>query len=187
MMRRTLLGVLAVLAVLGLTGCGGAPVKITDNMVNEAGDVVQTVVTETADVDAINSTNFTKMRMNRDNKQASTYKDSGFKMEFMVVDVAPGFKAYLPKEITFRPELRFADPMPLQQPENPVYKFGRDVFLAGFDALLKGFGIYTAGMVYEKGVENAATQYRGPYAPNTQTYNDSFNQTATPFFAPTTP
>lgn len=162
--------------LIPLSGCGAInPVTITDNMVNEAGDVVTTGIVETSDVDVVRSTNFTKMRMNRDKIQGKAHEKSGFKMDFVAVEIAPGYKAYLPKTIEYRPELRMQDPLPAQEMVNPIYAATRDIALGLFDVMLKGFGIWAVADAHKNSVESAQPRYGGDY--NYQ----SLNQTAEPF------
>ena len=159
-----------------LTGCGTInPVTITDNMVNEAGDVITTGIVETSDVDVVRSTNFSKMRMNRDRIQGKAHEKSGFKMDFVAVEIAPGYKAYLPKTIEYRPELRMQDPMPLQEMVNPIYQQTKEIALGFLDVVLKGFGVWAVADTHKNSVEAAQPRYGGDY--NYQ----SLNQTAEPF------
>jgi hypothetical protein len=168
--------VFVLVVMLALTGCGAInPVTITDNMVNEAGDVITTGIVQTSDVDVVRSTNFSKMRMNRDRIQGKAHEKSGFKMDFVAVEIAPGYKAYLPKTIEYRPELRMQDQMPAQEMVNPAYAAFRDVSLGLFDVVLKGFGVWAIADVHKNSVEAAQPRYGGAY--NYQ----SLNQTAEPF------
>lgn len=171
-----LCGLCILLVLFMLPGCGAInPVTITDSMVNEAGDTIGTAIVETSDVDVVRSTNFSKMRMNRDNVQARAHKSEGFQMEFVMVDFGNGNKAYMPKSISYKPELRFQDPMPQQEMVNPIYAATRDITLGFFDVVLKGFGIWTLGEAHKNSVDSAQPKYGKDY-----NYN-SFNQTAAPF------
>jgi hypothetical protein len=168
--------ILLLFFVLLFTGCGAIdPVTITDSMVSETGDVITTGIVKTSDVDVVRSTNFAKMRMNRDNKQTSAHKTEGFKMEFVLVDLGNGIKAYMPKEITYKPELRFQDPMPKQEMVNPIYQQTKEIVLGVFDVFLNGFGFYVLGDAHKNSVEAAQPRYGGDYN------YDSFNQTAKPY------
>lgn len=161
--------------LLFLCGCGAGmgPVNITDNMVDEAGNVISTGIMETSDVDIVRSTNFRKMRMNRDNVQGKAHAKEGFRMKFQTVALGGGFTAYLPEEISYTPELRFQDPMPLQEMENPMYKTTKDIVLGVGDFFLKGWLGWLVGEVHESSVEAAQPKYNGPYNP--QNYTNSFN------------
>lgn len=175
-MRNGLLVVLVMSLVMVISGCGAIdPVTITDNMVDETGTVIGTAIVETSDVDVVRSTNFSKMRMNRDRIQGKAHEKSGFKMDFAAVEIAPGYKAYLPKTIEYRPELRLQDPMPAQEMVNPIYAATRDIALGFFDAVLKGFGIYALADAHKNSVEAAQPRYGGDY-----NYH-SLNHTAEPF------
>jgi hypothetical protein len=161
---------------LMLAGCGAVnPVTITDNMVNEAGDVITTGIVETSDVDVVRSTNFSKMRMNRDRIQGKAHEKSGFKMDFVAVEIAPGYKAYLPKTIEYRPELRMQDPMPQQEMVNPAYAMARDIGMGIIDLLTKGIFTWGGVEIHKNSVEASQPRYGGDY--NYQ----SLNQTADPF------
>ncbi|MGV0961808.1 MAG: hypothetical protein ACOYB1_18440 [Limnohabitans sp.] len=177
---KTLISLLFLAVVVTcLSGCGAGmgPVTVTDSMVNEAGDVISTGITETADVDVVRSTNFRKMRTNRDNIIGRTYKDQGLKIEFTTVNLGNGQTAYLPKEVTFRPELRFQDPMPAQEMENPMYKTTKDIVLGVGDFFLKGWLGWLVKEAHGDSVEAAQPKYNGPYNP--QNYTNSFNPVTT--------
>jgi hypothetical protein len=168
--------VLILVAVIVLSGCGSMnPVTITDNMVNEAGDVITTGIVETSDVDVVRSTNFTKMRMNRDRIQGKAHEKSGFKMDFVAVEIAPGYKAYLPKTIEYRPELRMQDAMPAQEMVNPIYAAVTTLGSNLMDTILGVSGIWALSDAHKNSVEAAQPRYGGDY-----NYN-SLNQTAEPF------
>jgi hypothetical protein len=159
-----------------LAGCGSInPVTITDSMINEAGDVVTTGIVETSDVDVVRSTNFSKMRMNRDKIQGKAHDKSGFKMDFVAVEIAPGYKAYLPKTIEYKPELRMQDPMPAQEMVNPIYAAVTTLGSKLMDTLLGVTGIWALNDAHKNSVEAAQPRYGGDY-----NYH-SLNQTAEPF------
>lgn len=172
--------VVSLFFVLLLAGCGSTgPVQVTDNMVNEAGEVVQTGITEAADVDVVRSTGFSKMRMNRDNIAGRAHKNTGFRMKFTTVSLGAGFTAYLPEEISYTPELRFQDPMPVQEMVNPMYGTAERIILGVGDFLLKGWLGWLLNDAHSDSVSAAQVKYNGPYSP--QYYENSFNQTAPPF------
>lgn len=169
-----------IIFVLALSGCGTInPVTITDSMVNEAGDVIETGIVRTSDVDVVRSTNFKNMRMSRDNVQGKAHKDEGFKMEFTLVELGPGVKAYMPKVISYKPELRFQDPMPQQEMVNPIYQATKDIILGTGDLFLKGWLGWLVKEAHSDSVETAQPKYNGPYNP--QNYTNSYNQTAEPY------
>jgi hypothetical protein len=162
--------------LLLLSGCGAInPVTVTDNMVDEAGNIIGVGIVKTSDVDVVRSTNFKQMRINRDNKQALAHKSSGYKIKFQTIDIGNGFKAYLPSEISMQPELRFQDPMPQQEMVNPMYATVKDITLGFFDFTLKGFIGWVLGDAHKNSVEASQPRYGGDY-----NYH-SLNQTAEPF------
>lgn len=169
---------LPILMIFLLSGCGSInPVTITDSMVNEAGDVVTTGITQTSDVDVVRSTNFKNMRTNRDNVQAKAHKDEGFKMEFMTVDLGNGHTAYLPKSVSYKPELRFQDPMPQQEMVNPIYQTTKEIASTVTGGIVQSWLGWLLNDAHKSSVEAAQTKYLGPYAP----VNNSYNQTAEPY------
>ncbi len=184
MLAKRLFPAMLILSVLLLTGCGAgmSPVKITESMVNEAGEVISTGITETADVDVVRSTNFRKMRINRDTVQAKAHEKEGFRMKFQTVALGGGFTAYLPEEISYTPELRFQDPMPLQEMENPMYRTTKEIVLGIGGFIKDGFLGWLLYEAHSDSVGAAQSKYSGDYNP--QNYQNSFNSPITTFAPP---
>ena len=146
-------------------------------MVNEAGEVVETVVESASDIDVIRSKNFTSMRKNRDKIAGEAHKRTGFKMKFQVVQLGQGFSAYLPEEISITPELRFQDPMPVKETENQMYGTAERIVLGVGDMFLKGFLGWLLNDAHSDSVSAARPQYNGPYS--NDYYSQSFNPVTT--------
>ncbi len=165
-----------ILLLAALSGCAGEYYPISDETIQKGGEY-------TKDASVAKEAEVHKTLRNRDNKYAAVYKTSGTKITFEMVQVSPGVYVQVMKELVMKESPRFDTPLPQNPSVHPMWKTLE--ILGG--AAIQWTGIFglanQAAGVMNKATENVGTHYNGPYAP----ISDSYNQTAEPFFAPLVP
>ena len=102
--------------------------------------------------------------------KAKAHKDSGLKIEFMLVDLAPGISAYLPKAVTVREPLTFSQHLPTAPSVHPVWETTRDIAGTVAKYGMIAYGIGALSDVWQAGLDSATTQYNGDYQSNNVYY-----------------
>ena len=89
---------------------------------------------------------------NRDRMISEAHVNDGFKMSFTMVEVAPGVKALLPQEISYKEQAKFNQPLPTTPTEHPAWRAVERIGVAAIQGTVIGFGINAASDVLQSGI-----------------------------------
>lgn len=110
---------------------------------------------------------FTNMVKNRDRLQSKMYAQSGFSVEFELVEVSPGVKVQVMKKVAFKETPRFEQPLPTGPSVHPAWKTADNLVDKTMQGILWYTGLTQLGKVLENGQNKATPQYYGNYNPQT--------------------
>lgn len=147
--------VFSVLAMFSMVGCSAVP--ITTETINEAGEATTKTTGYVKDASVAKEHEVHETLRNRDREYGKAYKQSGFKMEFALVDVGNGLKVYLPKEISFKETPRFEQKLPTEPSKHPMW----NTFDKLLDNGLYAFGIGALLDFGKTAVKEAGNTYQG--------------------------
>lgn len=104
-----------------LSSCAGGPVQIPYTLLGQDGEVVETGFRTVADASVAKEIAVHETLRNRDRQYARAYQQSGFDVEFELVEVAPGLKVQVMKRVGFREAPDFSTPLPTAPSVHPVW------------------------------------------------------------------
>lgn len=156
---------LAVVACLALSGCAGGSVPITEEVFDEAGDVVKVTTKYVADASVAKETVVHQTLQNRDRMIAKDAKDSGMKMEWETVEETiqmPGqapivMKRAMPK-ITYRERGQFNQKLPTQPSVHPGYATAERIVDKVVNGTIIGLGITEGADVVKAAIGSAGNK-----------------------------
>lgn len=159
-----LIALFLILSIAFSFGCSKEFAPVYTVGVNEAGETIVSTggMIKEASISKESIVNTTKQVQFM--QYVKAHKESGLKMEFEAVELAPGFKAYLPKKIEFREAPNFAQlGLPATEPsKHPVWNTINYLFEKGLWAFL-GWQFFD----FLKGAQQGA-RYYGDYSPYNQ-------------------
>lgn len=106
-------------------------------------------------------------RKSRDRAYKAMYDKSGFNVKFELVEVSPGVKIQMMREVSFKEAPRFDQPMPEGPSEHPVWKFAGNMVQQVKEGFLISTGIKTIDNVLSGATDSAQPKYYGTYNPQT--------------------
>jgi len=89
---------------------------------------------------------------NRDQMIKEAHVNDGFKMSFAMVEVAPGVRALLPQEISYKEQAKFEQNLPTAPEEHPAWKAVERIGVAAIQGTVKGCGMNSASDVLQSGI-----------------------------------
>jgi hypothetical protein len=162
MIKHFLLSIAAIL----LAGCNSAgPLNITSLPVGN--ETIEKLSGDITDTSVQKEALFTNMVKNRDNVYKALYPNSGTKIEFELVEAAPGVKIQMIKSITSREAPRFAQALPTGPSEHPFWGTAKLFLEKGFSAFISYEGITEGAGVIKSALGAAQPKYYGNYNPQT--------------------
>lgn len=177
------------LAALSLGGCASDYAPVWTAGLNAAGEPITEIGGYVKDASISKESLITANLTNYYNAYTKAHNQSGFEMEFEMVELAPGLKMWMPKKVKYRDEPQFAQLVkpPTEPSKHPVWTTvdnivdkGLWAFIgwAGFDYLKdvssNSGGNYNFGSDANfnnsfnpgnSGSMTPGTVYNGPYAP----------------------
>lgn len=166
-----LLGALAGLGLMlavGLGGCSTASIPVYTELAGQSGEITETIAGYTSDASVAKEHEVHMTLRNRDRMYAKMYDQSGFKMSFRMVEVAPGVMALLPDAITYRDAVDFREALPMAPSVHPVWATVEGIFGTVAKYGLIGYGISELSGVLEAGYAASGDIFHGDV-------NSSFN------------
>jgi len=162
--------VVAGLAVL-VSGCAGTAIPVTEEILDEAGNVIKTTTRYVADSSVAKEEMVHKTLQNRDKQIVEDGKNSGFSAEFELVDAAPGLKIQVMKKVSYSERGRFEQQLPTEPSAHPAWKTIERLGVKVIDGTIIGMGINAGKEVLQDAVAKKDNQYLGDVQ-----YNQSHNQ-----------
>lgn len=159
-MKHSIIAVLAAIALF-LGGCAGGPATIPLSAIAELPEGVKDTAVTVANASVAKEGMVFKSWQVYHKQYAKAYKDSGFSMEFAMVDVAPGVKAYMPTSINYREEPDMLAP-PKEPSKHPAWQFASDTIGTVAKYGLIGWGISEVSGVLKAGYDAVGNTYAGP-------------------------
>ena len=155
-----------IIAGLALSGCADTgTMNLGSHVVN--GEQVLGITGNVKDASVQKEALFFKAHETRDKAYQKMYSQSGFNVKFEMIEVAPGVKVQVMKEVSFKESPRFEQPLPSGPSVHPVWRSFDNAIDKGANMFLWWTGI-TQGVDLLKNAQNkAAPQYYGNYNPQT--------------------
>ncbi len=153
--------ILLVGMALVLSGCSTAAIPVYTEAVGASGEITETIAGYTKDASVLKEAQVHKTLRNRDTQHAKMYAQSGFKMKFKMQEVAPGVKALLPSEISYREEPDFAQTLPIKPSKHPVWATTSSLFGTVAKYGLIGYGLSELSGVLAAGYDAAGHSFNG--------------------------
>ena len=152
------------LAISGLQlgGCSTQMIPVMSDVVGQSGEVTQSIATYTSDASVAKEAAVMEALKNRDRQYARMYALSGFQMTFELQELMPGYKALLPKTISFREAPRFDQPLPTAPSAHPVWRTTENIAVALGKYGMIGWGIGEASGLLKSAFEENGHYYNGP-------------------------
>ena len=137
-----------------LTSCSGTGgmIPVSDQMVQTSVDGVTKQLGYITDASAMKEKFVHDSLQNRDKMIAKSHAGDGFHMTFAMVEVAPGVKALLPQEISYKEQARFDQPLPVAPSVHPGWKTAERIGVAAIQGTVIGFGINATSDVLQSGI-----------------------------------
>ena len=143
-------------------GCGTTYSPIYQEAIGSSGEITESIAGHTSDASVAKEQAVMAAYKYRDRMYKDMYLQSGFNMEFALVEVAPGIMAYMPTSISYREEPDFNQPLPEGPSEHPVWKTTESIFGTVAKYGLLGWGISEFSGVLKAGFDAAGSSYAGP-------------------------
>ena len=155
-----------IVALAFLSGCGsGGGMNVAKLPVSD--DTVLGITGDITDASVQKEALYLQARVTRDKAYKSMYAQSGFSVEFEMVEVSPGVKVQTMKKVQFREAPRFDQPLPDGPSEHPAWRLANNVVDKGTNAFLWWTGIPEGASLLKDGWSRTAPQYHGDYNPQT--------------------
>lgn len=137
-----------------MTGCSGAGgmVPISDQMVSTTTGAMTSQLGYITDASAMKEKFVHDSLQNRDKMIAMAHTTDGFHMSFELVEVAPGVKALLPKDISYKEQARFDQVLPTAPSIHPGWKTAEVLGKAAINGTVIGLGINAASDIISEGI-----------------------------------
>jgi len=167
--------ILCLCALAGCSGSGGM-IPLSDESISTVATGATTSMGYITDASVMKEMAVHKSLQNRDKMVKDAHANSGFKMEFMLVEVSPGVKALMPKEIKYNEQAKFDQPLPQAPSEHPGWRTAERIGVAAINGTVVGLGVTTAGDVLKSAIGNAGTKstYNGDVS-NKNSHNTGDN------------
>ena len=151
------------LLILVLSGCADTGALNLGSTVID-GEQATAITGQIKDASVQKEAIYFQAREKRDKAYKAMYKESGFNVKFEFVEVAPGIKVQVMKEVSFK---EFDQPMPAGPSEHPVWKTVDNVVDKGTNVFLWWTGIKELAGVLKGAQDVAQPKYYGNYNPQT--------------------
>lgn len=156
-----------------VSGCSstGGMIPVSDEMVATGSQALSTQVGYITDASAMKEKFVHDSLQNRDKQIQLSHKNDGFHMSFALIEIAPGVKALLPQDISYKEPARFDQPLPMAPSVHPGWHTLEKVGVAAINGTVIGLGINAASDVMKTGINAAGS--RDVTTTNTSTVSPS--------------
>ena len=103
----------------------------------------------------------------RDAMYAKMYKESGFSVEFELVEVSPGMKVQVMKKVQFREAPKFDSHLLTAPSEHPMWGVLKSTIKDAKEGFMFYTGIQALDSILGKSLDSAQPKYYGDYNPQT--------------------